>query len=230
MLLKCVICLEEFSGYVLELKQHFKNVHRNDQNRISVYQCPTQNCNADFFNFSNLVRHIKCIHPNTDDGYFVVEDGALNSISSLFEVTEEILPSSSDPTETSPSNCQNDEIDIHEMLRYKAHSFILQMRGDPTVTIPQIDKAIKLSNEILFLTVDKLKKDVEAYVIKESPDYEDRRNLLLNFDILSPFSDVDTKFKQDKMIRRQATFVDPIEITLGTICLKILPKILTRIK
>lgn len=213
MILKCFICFNEINGYVTELRKHIKICHVETLNDILIYKCVEQNCTSDFFNFSNLTRHIRSHHPNTDHVVNInnneiseSEDEILNDIRSLFEFTEE-MPLSS-------LNCYNNDLDLATMLCNKAHGFILQMRGDPTVTIPQIDKAIKLSNEILFLTVDKLKKDVEAYMASEHSESE-KQKLLSNFNIVSPFSDVDTKHKQDKMIRRQTTFIEPVEVVLG---------------
>lgn len=215
MIFKCFICFKDLNGYVNELKKHIKICHANNLNNILVYKCAIQNCKSDFYNFSNLTRHIRSHHPNTDyqDNVNNInneisdeEDEVLNCIPSLFQFTEEIITSSS---------LKCNDLDLNRMLCSKAHSFIIQMRGDPTLTTPQIDKAIKLTNEILFLSVDKLKKYVEAYINSDNSESA-KRKLFRNFEIVSPFSDVDTKFKQDKMIRRQSTFVEPIEHILGT--------------
>lgn len=208
----------ELNGYVKELKKHIKLCHSNNLNDILVYKCVINSCNSDFYNFSNLARHFKSHHPESNsvnqinenhDILECEEDIILDCVSALFE-----LPEPEQIIQSSYSKCDNNDLDLAKMLCNKAHSFILQMRGDPTVTIPQIDKAIKLSNEILFLTVDKLKKDVENYMNTESSE-DNKKKLLSNFDILSPFSNVDTKYKQDKMIKRQTTFVEPVEHILG---------------
>lgn len=101
---------------------------------------------------------------------------------------------------------------IVDILEQIAGDFVLAMRSKPNTTGVDIESAISVCDEILFAIVDGLRNDVlDHFDSKLSP-----ADLLLKFDIQSPFKKFNTRAKQNKFITSQQSFVEPVEYTLST--------------
>lgn len=223
MFLNCFVCHEEIPGYIEGLKTHIKKKHSHHLVNLDSFQCSL--CIINFSNFSNLIRHIKLRHPNLNELspsdttcadtfpqiFSEIEDELFtDTFTEIFsEFDAELFPENAD---TFPERSFSDSNrSINDILQQVAEDFVLVMRSMPNTTDHQIQSAISVCNDILFVTAEGLRQHFLKYLDRKlSSD-----DLLSKFEIKSPFLHLNSRAKQNKFIESQVTFVQPKEIKLG---------------